>query len=58
MKRRGTAAAIDIGSSKVTVIVAEVSPRGDVQIIGTGVAAAQGLARGVVDHIEQARPCR
>ena len=55
MKRRGTVAAIDIGSSKVTVIVAQVGPRGDVEIIGTGVAPAHGLARGVVDHIEQAR---
>lgn len=55
MKRRGTVAAIDVGSSKVTVIVAEIGERGDTRIVGTGVAPAQGLARGVVDHIEHAR---
>jgi cell division protein FtsA len=55
MKRRGTVAAIDVGSSKVTVLVAEAGERGGVRIIGAGVAPAEGLARGVVDHIEHAR---
>jgi cell division protein FtsA len=55
MKRRGAVAAIDVGSSKVTVIVAEPDERGGVRIVGTGVAPSAGLARGVIDHIEHAR---
>jgi cell division protein FtsA len=55
MNRRGAVAAIDVGSSKVTVVVAELDDRADVRIIGAGVAPARGLARGVIDHIEHAR---
>lgn len=55
MKRRGAIAAIDLGSTKVTAIVAEPADRGSLRILGAGVAPAQGLARGVIDNIALAR---
>ncbi len=55
MRNRGTVAAIDVGSTKVTAIVAEAGPRGEARIIGAGVAPASGLARGVIDNIQSAR---
>jgi cell division protein FtsA len=42
---------LDIGTSKVVAIVAEVTPEGTLNIIGLG-AAARGLRRGVVVNIE------
>ncbi len=44
--------AIDIGTSKVVAIVGEVSPTGDVHIIGVGSSPSRGLKRGVVVNIE------
>ena len=55
MKQRGTVAAIDVGSTKVTALVAEIGSRGEARVIGAGVAPAAGLARGVIDNIQSAR---
>ena len=55
MKRRNTVAAIDIGSTKVAVIVGDVSEYGETRILGVGVAPAAGLSRGVIDNIQSAR---
>ncbi|MBI2766033.1 MAG: cell division protein FtsA [Chloroflexi bacterium] len=56
MKRRSTVASIDIGSTKVAVIVGDVGDLGDVRILGVGVAPAAGLSsRGVIDNIQSAR---
>ena len=55
MRRRSTVAAIDIGSTKVAVIVGDVSEHGDPRILGVGVAPAAGLSRGVIDNIQSAR---
>ncbi len=43
---------LDIGTSKVLVIVAEVSPDGDIEIIGVGHHPARGMRKGVVANIE------
>ena len=55
MKRRSTVAAIDVGSTKVAVIVGDVGERGETRILGVGVAPAAGLTRGVIDNITTAR---
>ena len=43
---------LDIGTSKVVSIVAEVSPEGDVEIVGIGSHLSRGLKKGVVVNIE------
>jgi cell division protein FtsA len=43
---------LDIGTSKVVCIVGDVSPEGDVEIIGIGSHASRGLKKGVVVNIE------
>ncbi|MCL4240619.1 MAG: cell division protein FtsA [Dehalococcoidia bacterium] len=55
MRRRSTVAAIDVGSTKVAVIVGDVTEHGDTRILGVGVAPAAGLSRGVIDNIQSAR---
>jgi len=55
MRRRSTIAAIDVGSTKVAVIVGDIGEQGDTRILGFGVAPASGLSRGVIDNIQSAR---
>ena len=55
MKRSNAIAAIDIGSTKVTAIVADVNEYGQARVLGVGVAPAAGLSRGVIDNIQSAR---
>ncbi|MDX1512540.1 MAG: cell division protein FtsA [Gammaproteobacteria bacterium] len=43
---------LDIGTSKVSAIVGEVSPEGDIEIIGIGFHPSRGLKKGVVVNIE------
>lgn len=43
---------LDMGTSKVVVIVAEVSPSDEVEIIGLGHQPAKGMKKGVVADIE------
>ena len=47
--------AVDIGTSKVTVLLSRVGTEGDLKIFGTGVAPSDGIQRGRVDDIEDAR---
>jgi cell division protein FtsA len=55
MKRRSTIAAIDVGSTKVAVVVGDVGEQGETRVLGVGVAPASGLSRGVIDNIQSAR---
>ncbi len=55
MKRRRAVAAIDVGSTKVAVIVGDLGERGEMRVLGFGVAPASGLSRGVIDNIQSAR---
>lgn len=55
MNRRQTIAAIDLGSTKVAVIVGDIGEQGETRILGVGVAPASGLTRGVIDNIQSAR---
>ncbi|MCK5697934.1 MAG: cell division protein FtsA [Gammaproteobacteria bacterium] len=43
---------LDIGTSKISAIVAEIAPDGDVEIIGMGKHVARGMKKGVVINIE------
>lgn len=43
---------LDIGTSKVLAIVAEISAAGEVEIIGVGHHPARGMRKGVVSNIE------
>lgn len=49
-----TIAAIDVGTTKVCTIVAEVTPHQELRILGVGVGPSSGLARGMVDNIQTA----
>lgn len=52
MKR--TVLAIDIGSTKICAIIAEIDEDNSAQIIGAGIAKAQGLRKGSITNIELA----
>ncbi len=43
---------LDIGTSKIVAIVAEVTPEGELAIVGLGQAPSRGLKKGVVVNIE------
>jgi len=45
--------AIDIGSTKICAVIAEVSGD-DIQIIGHGIAKSQGVKKGIITNIELA----
>ena len=43
---------LDVGTSKVVAVVGELSPEGNVEVIGFGSSPSRGLKRGVVVNIE------
>src|SRR4030066_2505508 len=43
---------LDIGTSKIVCIVAEINDEGELEIIGMGTSPSRGLRRGVVVNIE------
>jgi cell division protein FtsA len=43
---------LDIGTSKVMAVVAEIMPNGELRLAGLGIAASSGLKRGVVVNID------
>lgn len=47
-------ASIDVGSSKICTLVAEVTPEQELRILGVGVTPSQGVKKGMVDNIQQA----
>jgi cell division protein FtsA len=48
-----TVLAIDIGSTKISAVIANIN-EGKVQVMGHGVADAQGIKKGIITNIEQA----
>jgi cell division protein FtsA len=50
----GVFAAIDVGTTKVCTVVGEVLPNQPLRIIGVGIAAANGLSRGMVENLRDA----
>jgi len=53
-KYKNLIAALDIGTAKVMLLIAEVLPDGQLQLVGMGVAPSNGLNRGVVVNIDAA----
>ena len=49
-----TIVAIDVGTTKVCTLVAQLNHRGELKILGVGVAPSRGLDKGVVVSIDQA----
>ena len=49
-----TIVAIDVGTTKVCTLVAQLNQRGQLKILGVGVAPSKGLDKGVVVSIDQA----
>ena len=52
MKDRRMIVALDIGTSKVVAMVAEVAPDGGIEIVGRGAQSSKGMKTGVVVNIE------
>jgi cell division protein FtsA len=48
-------AGLDLGTTKIACIIANVSEMGEIDIIGVGVSPSTGLRRGVVVNIEKTR---
>ena len=47
------AAGLDIGTSKIAVVIAEIDEPGPFKIIGVGIAPSEGLRRGVVVNLDK-----
>ena len=43
---------LDIGTTKICCVIAEVSPHGEIEIIGLGQSPSRGLRKGVVVNID------
>ncbi|MFH1002666.1 MAG: cell division protein FtsA [Chloroflexota bacterium] len=55
MKKGSTLTAIDVGTTKVCTIVADVNDNGAVRVLGVGIAPSHGLHKGLVVNINDAR---
>lgn len=55
MSKDGNIACIDIGSTKICILLANVSDRNVVQVLGTAIAPSLGIQRGVIVDIDDAR---
>ncbi len=55
MKKRTTLTSIDVGTTKVCTIIADVSSESNIRIIGVGITPTVGLAKGLVVNINDAR---
>ena len=55
MKKRATLTSIDVGTTKVCTIISEVSGGGDIRVVGVGVTPSNGLHKGLVVNINEAR---
>lgn len=55
MKRRSVVGAIDVGTTKICTILADVSAGDGPQVVGVGIAPSKGLHKGLVVNINEAR---
>ncbi len=55
MAKQTAFAAIDVGTTKVCSIMANMDDRGDIQVRGVGVTPSKGLHKGLVVNINEAR---
>ena len=55
MKKRNVVASIDVGTTKICTILADVSDGGSPRVVGVGIAPSKGLHKGLVVNIHEAR---
>jgi len=55
MKRRNVVASIDVGTTKICTIMADVSDGGVPRVVGVGIAPSKGLHKGLVVNINEAK---
>jgi cell division protein FtsA len=55
MKKRNVVASIDVGTTKICTILADVSDGGNPQVVGVGISPSKGLHKGLVVNINEAR---
>ncbi len=55
MKKRNVVASIDVGTTKICTILADVSNGESPQVVGVGVSPSRGLHKGLVVNINEAR---
>ncbi|MBI4187158.1 MAG: cell division protein FtsA [Chloroflexi bacterium] len=55
MKKRTTLAAIDVGTTKICTILANVTEDGGTRVVGVGITPSNGLHKGLVVNINEAR---
>jgi cell division protein FtsA len=55
MSKRNTLTAIDVGTTKVCTIIANVDESGGIRVIGVGVTPSEGLHKGLVVNINEAK---
>jgi len=47
--------AIDVGTTKIATIVADVRSQGDIEVLGVGVVPSHGLHKGIVVNMDEAK---
>ncbi len=55
MSKRSRVAAIDVGTTKVCTIMGDVDNEGQLRILGVGVGPSQGLQKGLVVNVNEAK---
>ena len=55
MSKRTTLTSIDVGTTKICTTIAEVNSGGGIRVTGVGVTSSQGLHKGLVVNISDAR---
>lgn len=54
MKKKGTITAIDVGTTKVCTIIANVEESGGIRVIGLGITPSTGMHKGLVVNLKDA----
>jgi cell division protein FtsA len=54
MKKRGLITAIDVGTTKVCTIMANMEDNGNIRVIGVGIVPSTGLHKGLVVNLKEA----
>ena len=55
MKKRSNLTSIDVGTTKVCTTIADIDDGGGIRVTGVGVTPSQGLHKGLVVNINDAR---
>jgi len=54
MKKHGAVTAIDVGTTKICTITANIEESGHLRIIGIGIAPSAGMHKGLVVNVKEA----